>query len=1225
MATSNHFNQSVSTTMMRSMNMRNYNMGNQMNRQIQQMRQFQNTMDRDEQRRIANSVRSEQRRLRDSLKRSRQMYRQNSRFMSQADRQAYRVLYRNRRRDLRDLEREARYRFRDIEESGTRAFNSLGDQIESISEKLRDWKVALDVGDIAGGVTDSVQTVFDSQKDLHKLTGAQLKDLQRLSDEFRDRSKRQGNKISSGEYMESSVALASMGYKNLDFIRDMSEVMTELQHATGKSVDEMSKLAEFADTIGNAKSAKQVGNIAKALSENQNLYANSADMLTTFETAYDSIAASANGDINKFNKLMNEQLKLSAVASSNYFEYDAMKELIDNIKNGDQDTLVGMSALGLNATNAKQMAQQGEYTEVARQIITSLNQNIDSIASDELRKSLLDMTGIDNVASLRKIDLSYLNESIVEAQNSINSAYETDFIQKFIDEEVIGPFTKFKNWISNTKLGASIEQFLGETGMDMTDALLIANMSGGLLKGGGKMFGSLGRMLGFGGGAGATAGAGGGIMGTLGGILGSASGGGILGSLSSLAISLGAGNLAGGASLSAGALAGVGGASVLGGIGGLAGIGAGLWDIFKGFKEDKGSKERQDKMFSGGTKIGMVGAGAGVGAAIGSVVPVVGTAVGALVGAGVGGIGAILSGTGVGEWLSDQWDAFKAFIPKVGDWFKNLGSSMSNWIKTKWTALGDWVKKSPEMMKQALTDMAYNVGVFVGKSATFFEELPANMYNSITGMYNTAKEWVIKTGTDMGQWIADTWTGFITWVTDLPENILNGLSNTWNTVSGWITGVGKSMGELVSKSWNALVDWATNLPKKISEAFQAGLDKLGQGWDWLKSTVSSMASAFTQGTADGSHKDGLDRVPFDGYKAIVHKDEAILTAEQAKQWRSEESAKSSTSWFRGMIGKVASTLTKPIQALASASTSEASGGASLPIGDVGDFVGAVSAKYEVGYPRGNAGMVSSGANDPLGGISYGIPQFSTKQGSADAFAKWLVGKDPRYAKYLSGKKAGTPDFSTGWRSAYSNYPDDFTKQQAHYSNTKYMVPWMNMAKGKTGVDFNANRGFQELAKSMSVQHGPNSSKYLEGVSSSMSPSAIVAQIFKNRHMKAAVPTSKRWYSEESDIMGLLGQPSIAYKQGTPWVPNDQIALLHKGEMVIPEENNPLNKSGSKKVSSYTDDEDSDLQELIQVFKWGIGRIEKKLEETSNRSSESRSPRLSDGSNRQRKSDAVFQF
>ena len=39
-------------------------------------------------------------------------------------------------------------------------------------------------------------------------------------------------------------------------------------------------------------------------------------------------------------------------------------------------------------------------------------------------------------------------------------------------------------------------------------------------------------------------------------------------------------------------------------------------------------------------------------------------------------------------------------------------------------------------------------------------------------------------------------------------------------------------------------------------------------------------------SADGSHANGLDRVPRDGYRAILHKDEAVLNATNAAVWRS---------------------------------------------------------------------------------------------------------------------------------------------------------------------------------------------------------------------------------------------------------------------------------------------------------------------------------------------------
>ena len=123
--------------------------------------------------------------------------------------------------------------------------------------------------------------------------------------------------------------------------------------------------------------------------------------------------------------------------------------------------------------------------------------------------------------------------------------------------------------------------------------------------------------------------------------------------LAGTAMNMGAGNLAGGAAMSTAGLATLGASTIAGGISAAAGTFSGVKDLFQ--TRDLEGKEKQDKMFSGGTKLGMVGTGAAAGAAIGSAIPVVGTAVGGVIGAGIGGAGALLGGEGLGGWLSDKW------------------------------------------------------------------------------------------------------------------------------------------------------------------------------------------------------------------------------------------------------------------------------------------------------------------------------------------------------------------------------------------------------------------------------------------------------------------------------------------------------------------------------------------------------------------------------------------
>lgn len=184
------------------------------------------------------------------------------------------------------------------------------------------------------------------------------------------------------------------------------------------------------------------------------------------------------------------------------------------------------------------------------------------------------------------------------------------------------------------------------------------------------------------------------------------------------------GALGSGATTAAGAAA-AGTAAIGGGLLGGAGIISGLIDIFRGAKTS--GKEAQTAYATGGSKIGMVGAGAAAGAAIGSVVPVIGTGVGALVGAGVGGLGALGFGDKIGQALSDALDE--------GGWLNNMGVAVSGFftetLPAKWGEFWDGVGNF------FMETVPYALGFAAGKAATFFTEMfPTKWGEFWTGIGN---------------------------------------------------------------------------------------------------------------------------------------------------------------------------------------------------------------------------------------------------------------------------------------------------------------------------------------------------------------------------------------------------------------------------------------------------------------------------------------------------------
>lgn len=331
--------------------------------------------------------------------------------------------------------------------------------------------------------------------------------------------------------------------------------------------------------------------------------------------------------------------------------------------------------------------------------------------------------------------------------------------------------------------------------------------------------------------------------------------GGVGGTLGGVGTALGSG-----ATTAAGAAA-AGGSAILGGLLGLLGIGAGAKNIYEGTQTS--GKAAQDAYSKGGTKIGMVGAGAATGAAIGSVVPVIGTGIGALVGAGIGGLGALGFGDKIGQALSDALDE--------GGWLNNMGQAVSGFftetLPEKWGAFWDGVGNF------FTETVPYALGFAAGKVTSFFTEtLPEKWGQFWTGVGNFFTETIptwwegVKTGaisffteTIPAKW-GEFWDGIGTFFTEtIPEwweGVKAGattfftetLPTKWDEF--W-TGVGQFWTETVPQWIEATAEkiggFLSSIPDKIGSFF-------GGIWDNVTGFFGGIGENFSAGYTAGTEK-----------------------------------------------------------------------------------------------------------------------------------------------------------------------------------------------------------------------------------------------------------------------------------------------------------------------------------------------------------------------------------
>lgn len=203
----------------------------------------------------------------------------------------------------------------------------------------------------------------------------------------------------------------------------------------------------------------------------------------------------------------------------------------------------------------------------------------------------------------------------------------------------------------------------------------------------------------------------------MGSFLGSAAmGTGLLGKSALLAINLGAGNLAGGASMSTGALAATGLGAGAGAIAAGATLISSALDAYKAIKSDN-ADERKAYGESAAWKAGGVAAGAAAGAAIGSIIPGFGPAVGALIGAGVGGIAGWIRGNKVKEEYQKNVEEMQKEAEKAQKVFEATGLAIED------------VKFKNEALAQAMNDSEVSAEQF----ARMFQEECANVAKKAFG------------------------------------------------------------------------------------------------------------------------------------------------------------------------------------------------------------------------------------------------------------------------------------------------------------------------------------------------------------------------------------------------------------------------------------------------------------------------------------------------------------
>jgi hypothetical protein len=201
-------------------------------------------------------------------------------------------------------------------------------------------------------------------------------------------------------------------------------------------------------------------------------------------------------------------------------------------------------------------------------------------------------------------------------------------------------------------------------------------------------------------------------------------------------------------------------------------------------------------------------------------------------------------------------------------------------------------------------------------------------------------------------------------------------------------------------------------------------------------------------------------------------------------------------------------------------------------------LGSLSRRYE---SNGDPGTVSTGRGD-RGGVSYGMYQFSSTQGSVQEFVRGLRDTHPQYHAALAGLRPNTPEFNAAWRELARTDPQGFAAAQHDAIERTHYAPQLTATERRLpGLDFEQRSpALRDVLWSTSVQHRNATDDIFARALAGRDPATLTdAEIIRSVYAErgrgegmayfsgssAAVRRGvvARFRNEERDALGMLDQ------------------------------------------------------------------------------------------------------
>ena len=1148
--------------------------------QMTMLESFYNTTNKSAQGMLRDSMDNQQAILEDSLADMKREFTLYAKYMDNSNRKYYKGMIQVADESLQTMKDTVSKRFGEIsdefDEEMIGMTNSFTDRIKRFSKGVRDAAVALELTDMADSVKSSLTDITDS-----------------FIDNFRERSAKLNGNITKSDYqrmiggvVDSSYAMGrneaselvngvmdEMGMKTDKQLDPYIKEVASLHTAIDANISDLSSIIKMdINSGGKGDVLREMSNIATGLGADKDLTVDSNAMLSSMNEHIEDLYGLSKKDSVKFKGMTKSLAIMESIQQQQYNKgvEEAGGKIIEWSKMSvpellkDDDFVNFMSRTGMSAEDFRGAIDSGHADEVMKSMQDVFVANKDDpFALNQLRESV--GFSSDAVAQMFA-NADNLSDDLKKVSDNINKNTNlTKSNSESMAGYASGPIEKLGNWLSDSFPVRMVSDFFGELDVKAANmanyaiiAYTVANQWGdvkSLLKTIASPMKGFGSFL---------------------------KGGGLKALFSSK-----------------GALSD--------------GIARGLKYVFTGdgsfialiIKKFKSVFSWIGKVFYANAPDKMIKVFSKIGS---KMAPVFSKFFGDIFtkigGTGIGKLASKIFGGGVFKFLGKAIPIIGGFFDVILDFFGGLNKA------------DDWFGKDHNLLQTILSGLIgsiFGTGSGIKGEKTFMENLFEVLGGAIKGgvagfavggpMGALAGAIIGAIASAIGgDRVAEAFKSLTDYFTSIPDKIIGAFTTAFDAVH-----------DLIADSWvGSLLGMEKNNPNKSTTD---NVTAIASTLSYLNpfGLMSSVLSSF------GSHADGLSNVPYDNYPAFLHKGEAVLTSQQAGAVRSDGGIPMGGSFIdalglNGEVGQGRSVLEKVFRGVFGITGQDTYGEGGLfgnifkhllnmgtggILGNLLGDSGSIFDKLKEFLKGGSSSSSGSAGGGKPAGMSTGngdgkrIWDFLAKAGYSAEGIAGILGNLHEESGFRSGAiqdDGGTTNESllqqiTASKDAFLAHEGGFGLAQWTDKGRKSALWDYAQSKGTSVADFQTQLEF--LLKELQSNYS-STSDALKGQISVDSASDIFGREYEGFGADSAasrLEKSKKFYEENTK-----GTPQ--YAQGTPFVPDTQVALIHEGEMVVPADKNPLNTNTTSTVVS---DSNSGSDDVVDAIKWQVMRLESKLD------------------------------